>query len=181
MPAVSTLTAIAAVTGAVTQGIGAVKQANAAKAVSAASRRAEDARKRQMLLEAQRKQRDIFRQGLQARAKARANIQNATGNLEGTAYQGALGQVAGEEGRQSVALAENVAIGREIFDANAAQASAQSSAAFGSAVSSFGQMLFQNSEKIGRIGSTIATGAPGGDGYGSSWTARAWDNRGNRI
>lgn len=177
MPAVSTITAVAAVSGAVAQGVGSVKQAQAAKASAAASRRAENARKRQMILEAQRKQRDIFRQGMQARAKARANIQNATGNIEGSAFYGAMGQVAGEEGRQSLALAENVAIGREIFSANADKASAEASGAMGSAISGFGQMLFQNAEKIGRIGSTI--GSP--DGYGSSWTARTWDNRGNRI
>ena len=163
MPVASTITAVAAVIGATTAAAGAVGQARSQRAASAASRRAEAARLRQMNLETQRRQRDIFRQQLRARSVALANTTNQGASAEGSsALPGGQGQISGEVGRQSLALAENQAIGSEIFSANAALASAQGDAATWQGVGSIGQNIFANSQAIGRIGNTMFEGRGGG-------------------
>lgn len=155
MPVVSTIAAVAAI-------VGTVNNAKSQKKVAAASRRAESARLRQMNLETQRKQRDIFRQQMRARSVALANTTNQGASAEGSsALPGGFGQISGEGGRQSLALAENQAIGSEIFSAHAAMASAQGDAATWQGVSSIGQNIFAHSQAIGRIGNTMATGEGG--------------------
>lgn len=162
MPVASTIAAIAAVAGAVTAGVGAVGQAKSAKQASAASRRAEQARNRQMQLETMRKQRTIFRDQMRQRSVALANTTNQGASAEGSsALPGGYGQIAGETGRQSVALAENANIGQQIFDANAAMATAQGNQAMWQGVGTIGQQLFQNSQAIGRIGNTMMAGQGG--------------------
>ena len=155
----STITAVAAVVGATVSATGAAGQARAQRAASAASRRAEAARLRQMNLETQRKQRSIYREQMRARSVALANTTNQGASAEGSsALPGGIGQISGEAGRQSLALAENQAIGSEIFSANAAMASAQGDAATWQGVGSIGQNIFANAERIGRIGNTMMTG-----------------------
>lgn len=162
MPALSSFVLAASVIGATTSAVGSVGQAKAQKRVAASSRRAEAARLRQMNLETQRKQRGIFREQMRARSVALANTTNQGASAEGSsALPGGFGQISGEGGRQSLALAENQAIGSEIFSANAAMASAQGDAATWQGVSSIGQNIFANSQAIGRIGNTMATGEGG--------------------
>lgn len=162
MALASTITAIAAVAGAVTAGVGAVGQASAARSGAAASRRAEMARQRQMQLETMRKQRSIFREQMRARSLALANTTNQGASAEGSsALPGGYGQISGETGRQSVALAENANIGAQIFQANADLANAQSQGAMWQGVGTIGNQIFQNSQAIGRIGNTMMAGQGG--------------------
>ena len=125
---------------------------------SAASKKAEQLRKRQMELELSQKRRAAIRQFQQQRANAAANIQGATGSLEGSAFGGAVGGYTSTLGTQLGEYSQAGAIGSGIFDANAAYSEASAGASFGSAVSSFGKDLFQSGPAIGRIGATLFNG-----------------------
>lgn len=123
------------------------EQSEAQKASIAAEQRAEELRRRQMMLEARRRSTEILRNQQRARATAlaTATAQNAG---QGSGVQGGFGQISGQAGTQYTATAENLAIGRGLFDANMdvssarmAYAGAGTEMAFGRGLSSLGSTL----------------------------------------
>lgn len=143
-----TIIATTAIVGTVLAGAGtAVNVAGQRKAV-AGQKKAEAARHKQMQLDAQRKQRDLFRQAQQARALALSNA-TSQGAGEGTGLQGGFGQIAGSLGRQSTALNENLTIGKTIFDANYQTFEGQSMSATGKGLQDFGSSLVNSADKFG--------------------------------
>jgi len=178
----SVLTALAlalAAGGAAMQYQGQRKAAKAQEEALAEQRKAEELRRRQMELEAQRKKRDIVRTALASRSRALSTSIAQGAGVGGSGLQGAYGDIAGQTGANLVATNQNLDIGRGIFDANLATsyaysraASAQSTVALGQGLSSLGGALIRNQEAIGRIG-TYFTKRRGG-GYGGSSSDMEW-------
>src|SRR5688572_2163292 len=96
---------------------GTIDQADAQQDMSAASKRAEDARKKQAALQYAREQRKIFRDAQAANAVGLSNITNANAQY-GSALPGLYGQTSGAMDQQSLDLARNAGIGNQIFTAN---------------------------------------------------------------
>jgi hypothetical protein len=95
------------------------KQGEAQEKASAESRKAEELRRLQMRLDADRTRRDILRNRLfvSAVAKARAFAQGAE---KSSGLMGSLGQITAQANRQLTALRQNLGIGEGIFSANIA-------------------------------------------------------------
>lgn len=117
--------------GGVIQAVGAMKQAKASK-------KAEEARERQMQLEQMRKRREIVREGVVARATATSNA-SAQGASEGSGLQGGLAQVTQQQNRNLLASRQDEALGSEVFRQSRKFAKAGGMIAFGSGLSSLGQ------------------------------------------
>ena len=159
---ISLSTAVSAATSAAAIGAsvyGSQKQSQASKQIAAESARAEEIRRRQMLQEQARRQREIFRQSQLARATAVSNAANQ-GALEGSGLQGGLGQIAAETGQQTVALSENTDNSSQLFDANANIARFQGQQAEGRAISNLGTTITSVRPELDRIGTQLF------DGYG---------------
>lgn len=156
MPAftAATIALLTSVVGTATAVAGGIAQNNAQQDATAASKRAEDIRRQQMELENTRRQREILRKSQAARAQAIATA-STRGALQSDVVPGAIGQIETNTGQALVAQAENTALSRGIFDANAEYIQAKSDAATYSAVSDFGKTLFNNSQKIGALGDTL--------------------------
>jgi hypothetical protein len=122
---------------------------------SQASNRAEQLRKQQMQLEADRKRRETIRQAIVAQSLATAR-QTAQGVSQGSSViGGAFGQIAGVEGRDINFTTQSEQIGSGIFAANADQTSASSYASLFQQTGNLSTALFTNAEKIGRIGTNL--------------------------
>lgn len=122
-----------------------------------ASKKAEQARKKQVALELQQKQRESIRKYQLQRAAAVSNISGATGSLEGSAYGGATSALSATLGTSLGELGQANAISNDIFTANAQYSQASANATAGGQFASFGKDLFGSADKIGRIGSTLFT------------------------
>jgi len=116
-----------------------------------AQEKAEKVREGAMNLDARRRQREIIRQAQVARATA---LSNATqqGAQGGSGLQGGYGQIAGEANTAATGVEQNRQLGADLFAANRDYAQAQSTTAFGSAVSSIGGQILQNRGAIQRVG-----------------------------
>lgn len=126
---------------------------------SSASRRAEKLREQQLRLESTRRRREAIRQFQLQRATALSNITGATGSvLGGGSAIGGLGGLTSNLSTQLNTISQAEDIGTGIFKANADYASAQGLQSIGGGMQSFGGQLFQNSQAIGRIGSTLYAG-----------------------
>lgn len=158
MAAVSSLLAATAIAGTAISAVGTKKQASARKDMTNASIQAENARERQMNLEADRSQRENFRKAQVARATALTNT-TAQGASYGSALPGAEGQIAGREGMNALAIAQNRDIGADIFSANRDYAKASSQASTWGAVANAGTSIIGLSQPIAQIGSTLIGGS----------------------
>ena len=150
---------------------GAKKSAAANKEAVAAQQRAEDARKAQMELDAQRRSREIVRQQQRARSLALTST-TGQGAQFGSALGGSYGQIAGQTGVNLTGVGQNLLIGRDIFAANAdlnrakmSMADAQAYSAFGSGLSSFGGALVRN---MGPMSNLFNNFFPRGGGFGGA-------------
>lgn len=123
------VTAIGGILGAV----GAMQQAKA-------SAKAEDARKRQMQLDAIRKRREVVRESVRARSMALSSA-SSQGAAEGSGLQGGYGKIAGAANRNMSSITQDEALGDKVFDANKAYAKAGGLMALGQGVSSFGSIF----------------------------------------
>lgn len=140
--------------------------AGAAADQASASRRLEELRKRQMMLDAMRQRRQVIRDALLARSTAltAATYQGAEG---GSGLQGAYGQITGRAAQNIQGIEQSAAIGAKMFDANAQIADAGAVMAVGQGVSSYGsgQMSYGQGvtgfggSLIG-VGQSIVQGAP---------------------
>jgi hypothetical protein len=155
---------------------GMIDKADAEKDLSAASKREEEARKKQAALDYARQQRKIFRDAQAAQAIGLANITNADAQ-NGTGLFGMYGQTFGAMNQQSLDLAQNAGIGNQIFAAKADQADAQGRIATASGWSSLGKDIFTAAGPISRVGSTILGGPAADqgihDGSKSTYTTKA--------
>ncbi len=141
--------------GTLLTGAGAVAGAVGSAQAASASREAESIRKRQMMQESARRQREIYRQSMQARAQAVSNSTLSGVGLDSSAFGGAVGQIAGDVGRQSVALSENTQNSLDLFSANADQAQGETLSSFGRAASNLGQSIVSLKPEFQRIGETL--------------------------
>jgi hypothetical protein len=155
MVAVSTIIAGAAIGGLAVSGYSAVQQAEARRDATEASRRAERLRERQMQLDAQRRQREVFRRQMIARATtvSRTTAQNA--GLGSSAVGGAFGEQAGTTGRDTLYNALGLDIGRGLFDANADIAEAQGRTATYEGLGQLGTSFVNNAQLIGQVGHSL--------------------------
>lgn len=164
MPLVSTVIAATGLAisaaGAATQYVGQQKQAKAQKQAIAAQQEAENTRRRQMELDANRKKREAIRQEMIQRSQAVATATNQGAASEGSsALAGVEGMLAAQTGGTVKAINQNVELGTDIFNSNAQVSAAQgraasgaSQASTGSGISSLGGALVNNSKTIAKIG-----------------------------
>lgn len=122
-------------------------QQSAAKA----GKRAEEARQKQMNLDAMRRKREIIRNSIMARSTATQNAANQ-GALFGTGLEGGVAQVTGTAARDTNAVNQSQDIGNQIFEANKKAYDGNTMAAFGSGLSSLGGGLVSNLQTINRVG-----------------------------
>lgn len=131
--------------------VGTVLQIKGQATAAAASKKAEDARKRQMNLEADRMRRQAIREAIVARATALSNA-TTQGAQDSSGLAGGIAQVTGQEGRNILGINQNQEIGNIIFDQNAKMAQGNSLANLGSSVQGFGSMIGQYTPQLTRIG-----------------------------
>lgn len=155
MAAFSTIIAGVGIAAAVA---GSAVSVNASNQATAASKRAEALRERQMQLEAARSRRQVVRNMLRARSAALvgATAQGASG---GSGLAGGYGQIGQQSGENMTGINQGTEIGAGIFSANRDYANAQSLVSFGQGLSSLGGTLMNNSGTIGRVGSYMSGGA----------------------
>lgn len=122
--------AIAAIAGSAFGFVGAMEQ-------SAATKKAEKARKQQMRLDATRRRREVLRQAQVARATATSNATNQGAQFS-SALAGAQAGISGAAGRETLAVNQNEMVGNKIFEANQAFASGGNLISFGSGISNLG-------------------------------------------
>lgn len=144
----------AAVAGAATAGYGAVQQQQAQSDASRASREAERIRRQQLELDNRRRMSQIIRETQANRARSIASA-TARGAQDSSALEGGLSSILSQGGANFLAQGENVALGRQMFDANADFSEARGRAQTAGAIGDFGRSLFANSEAIGRVGSNM--------------------------
>jgi len=119
-----------------------------------ASKDAEEARRKQMDLDAARRRRQAIREAQIARATSVSNAA-AQGASEGSAVQGGVAAISGNAAESIVNTNQNVQMGNAIFDANGRRANAESIGAIGSGVQQFGSMITQNADKIRKLPSGL--------------------------
>lgn len=162
------ISAVTTIFGAAQSYQGTQKTVAAEQDASAASRRAEEARAQQSALEFARKNREIIRQSLIARANASSSAANQGANY-GSGIQGAFAAFGGQEAAAVNTNQRAFDIGQDIFAANADYASAQGRAAEGRGMSSLGGALMASSTQIGKIGSLFVPSSPSSNPY-NGWT-----------
>lgn len=156
-----------AIAGTATSIFGSTQANKANKAVTAAQMRAEQIREQAMTVDADRRRREIIRQGMILRAQALATGV-AQGAQHSSSLQGAFGQIAGQTsfGIEGVDLQEG--FGHELFAANRqllaarqSQANAQSIQQIGGSISSLGGAVIGSMGAIDRLStpSTTQTGS----------------------
>lgn len=147
-------TALAAISTAATV-VGTVGGVVAGMQQSAAMQDAEDARKKQMNLDAMRTRRQALRESIQQRALAQARA-TAQGASEGSGLAGGQAQASGDFGNTMTATGQNQQIGNQIFSANARAASAQTMGSAFSGLTSLAGSLMKAAPTIQRVGNYAA-------------------------
>lgn len=119
----------------------------------AASKQAEEIRRRQMMVTAQRERRQAIRGAMQATAATRTA--GVAGNaLEGSGVAGGLAQQSSDMGQKVGDINTQENFGNQMFSANAKLSEAKSLEAIGTGAASFGKSLFTSADALGRIGAT---------------------------
>lgn len=133
---------------------------------AAAAQDAEDARKKQMNLDAMRTRRQAMREALRDRAisQARATAQGAS---EGSGVAGGQAEIMGNFGNTFMQTNQNQQIGSQIFSANARQAQAQTIGSAFSGLSSLAGSLMKAAPTINRVGNYVT----GNDPYNQVYTS----------
>lgn len=139
--------------GVLTKVAGGVLQYVGARKASKARKKAERLRQRQMELDTKRRQRDILRKAIAARASTEA-AGDAQGALFSSGFAGGLAQTTASAGRSGLAQDQNLEIGGGIFSANAKVADAQGLSATGAGLSSLGGSLLSNAETFRNVGAS---------------------------
>lgn len=145
----------------------------AGQKAQAASQQAESERKRQMELDARRRQREVIRQQVGARSLALANA-TSQGAGGGSGLQGGYSQIAGRTGVNMTGIDQNLEIGRNIFDANSAYSFAQGDIRSAQAYSGFGQSLFSLGGGMVQSMPQVASLTGGYGGFGQSYNSQGY-------
>ena len=151
MAAVSLIGTVLGLVGTFVSASAAITQAEETRKASIA---AENARRQQMQLDANRRRRAAVRESLVARATALSVSTNQ--GAQGSGPQGAMAQATatGNQNVQTAGAAET--LGNRVFDANIAYANAvakgQKAMAFGSLISSIGGALTSSAGTLGSLG-----------------------------
>lgn len=148
---VAALQVVGTITAAAGTGYSVVQGQQAADA----SKKAEAARKKQVALELQQKQREAIRRYQAQRAAAVSNITGATGSLEGSAYGGSTSALVSTLGTSLGELNQANSISNDIFSANADYSQFYANAQAGGQFAQLGKDIFGSAPQIGRIGSTL--------------------------
>ena len=127
---------------------------------------AEDARKKQMNLDAMRTRRQAMREALRDRAIAQSRA-TAQGASEGSGIAGGQAEIMGNFGNTFMQTNQNQQIGNQIFSANARAAQAGTMASAFSGLSSLAGSLMKAAPTINRVGNY----ATGQDPYNTVYTA----------
>lgn len=162
MAALSTLALVGGLAlssvGVVTQVAGAVMANQAQEKGIEAQQRAEATREHATELDAQRKRREMIRQGIVARSQALAQG-SAQGAQFGSALAGAEAGITGQTNYNVLGVNENLGIGHQLFESNRdvlrakkEEAQAGTIGAIGGGLSSLGGGLMKNIGGINRIG-----------------------------
>jgi hypothetical protein len=122
--------------------VGSLKQAKAIE-------KGEEARQRQMKLEAMRRRRETLRQANVARATAVSNATNQ-GAGETSALAGGLAQVTNQAARNVHAINQDETLGNQVFEANKDSARASGLIAIGSGLGSLGGVFSGNADLFQR-------------------------------
>lgn len=128
----------------------------AGKDVSKASKEAEALRRQQMELDSRRRMTELIRTAAIARSRSTAAAASR-GAINSSAFEGGSGSILSQAGANVQAQGENLALGRQMFDVNAALSNARASATNWASGLDLGKTLFQNQQAIGSIGSTLFT------------------------
>ena len=121
---------------------------------SAASKEAEDIRRRQMFQNAQRERRTAVRNAM--RAQAQTNTAGmAQGALEGSGVGGGLAQASGGLAQSIGDTNINQTLGNQMFQANAQFSQGRMISAIGTGASGLGRQLVSDAPAIGRIGAQL--------------------------
>lgn len=147
--------------GAGAQTYGAIRANDAQKDEIAAQQKSEAAREQGMKLDAQRKQREMVRQGILARSQALTSSSNQGAQFS----SGAAGAQAGATQQTAynvLGVNEQTQLGEQIFDYNRqgfaakrAQADAGTVGAVGSGLGSLGGALMKNVGNISKVGGSF--------------------------
>jgi hypothetical protein len=118
---------------------------------AAAAEKAEEARRNQMTLEANRGRRAVIREAIATRSLALATA-TQQGAEAGSALPGASGQIIGRaaESMQGINFSEDIS--NQIFDANAAYARGGMISSLGSGLRSFGSDIASSAPMLNRLG-----------------------------
>lgn len=153
--------------GMLTQMSAAQDQQRAQTQIINSEQKAEQARQQSMLLDADRRKREIVRQGIIARSQA-LTVGTSQGASFGSALPGVMGQIGGEQSFNYLGVNNAVSLGTDIFNANQGvlqgrlgEAAAGTKSALGSGLSSFGG-------KIGGLTSQIGSLTKGWGGTGNN-------------
>jgi hypothetical protein len=148
-------TTIALAVGLAVSAVGVGLQAYGQNQMAEAQEDAEKSRKKQMQLDTIRRRRQAIREMMQARALSLSNATNATGGAETSGMLGGMFQAQGVASRSITDLNQNLALGTDIFTANARAAQAEGLAYTGSGLKDFGGMLMSNNVNIDKLGNRV--------------------------
>jgi hypothetical protein len=148
-------TGILPIIGLALSAVGVGVQMKAAGDAADASRDAEEARKKQMNLDATRRRRAAVRESIIARGMA-TNTAASQGASEGSAIKGALAQISGNASESIGNINQNVQLGNAIYDANGRRIKAESLAGIGSGLVSFGNMFSSSGDKLMKLPEGLA-------------------------
>lgn len=148
--AAGTLTTIIGAVGLGLSGLSTVQQVSAQREASEAQNRAENIRKAQVDMEAQRQRRSAIRQAQVAQATATQTATNQ-GAAQGSGLQGGLAQISGQMGDRISNVNISQGLSDNMFEANAQRDQALGRANTWNAVGNMGNRITDNRETIGRV------------------------------
>jgi len=126
--------------GAVASVAGAVVSAQGSAQAAQASKEQEKLRAQQVELESERQRRQVIRNGLKARSLALTNA-TADGAQFGSGFAGGTSQIANKTAENTLGINQAESISKGIFANQGKIADAESLAAFGQGMSSFGSTI----------------------------------------
>jgi len=148
--AIGAIGAIGLLTTIAGTGAGVAGQVIAAKG----AKKAENARRQQARLEAQRARREIVRRGVVARAESLSNATNQGAQFSSAAI-GAQGSAVAQAGRGVQATTQNEILGNRVFEGNAQQRRGNTLTSLGSGLQSFGSSLTNNLGTFEKVGPSL--------------------------
>lgn len=133
------------------------KAAQVQKQILGEQQNQESIKQQSMQLDARRRQREMIRQGIIAKAQA-LTVGTSQGAAFGSGLQGAYGQIAGQTNWSMAGVDSAVAFGNQMFQSNKnifgmrqSEADAGSQAALGQGISSLGGKVAGSSKALGNI------------------------------